>query len=105
MFKKIILGILVLASISFARTNKEIIDAGNERQKVIFDKNFNSSKDKTAVANSTYTEVLDRDLKGMDMAAIALAKSNNLKLKIVSLFKDWAILRAVKGDDEGTTIC
>ena len=41
----------------------------------------------------------------MDMAAIALAKSNNLKLKIVSLFKDWAILRAVKGDDEGTTIC
>jgi hypothetical protein len=24
----------------------------------------------------------------MDMAAIALAKSNNLKLKIVSLFKD-----------------
>ena len=58
MFKKIILGILVLASISFARTNKEIIDAGNERQKVIFDKNFNSSKDKTAVANSTYTEVM-----------------------------------------------
>ena len=33
MFKKIILGILVLASISFARTNKEIIDAGNEKQK------------------------------------------------------------------------
>jgi hypothetical protein len=31
---------------------------------------------------------LDRDLKVMDMAAIALAKSNNLKLKIVSLFKD-----------------
>ena len=29
MFKKIILGILVLASISFARTNKEIIDEGN----------------------------------------------------------------------------
>ena len=40
----------------------------------------------------------------MDLAAIALAKSNNLKLKIVSLFKQWAILNAVNWDDEWTVI-
>ena len=71
----------------------------------LYDKDPEKYDDAIFIKNSTYTEVLDRDLKVMDMAAIALAKSNNLKLKIVSLFKDWAILRAVKGDDEGTTIC
>ena len=58
MLKKVIFGILVLASIGFARTNKEIIDAGNERQKTVFDKNFHSTKDRTGVANSTYSEVM-----------------------------------------------
>ena len=58
MLKKVIFGILVLASFNFAQTNKEIIDAGNERQKAVFDKNFKSAKDRTAVANSTYTEVM-----------------------------------------------
>ncbi|RKW20977.1 UMP kinase [Candidatus Gracilibacteria bacterium] len=71
----------------------------------LYDKDPEKYDDAIFIKNSTYTEVLDRDLKVMDMAAIALAKSNNLKLKIVSLFKDGAILRAVKGDDEGTTIC
>jgi len=61
MLKKIIIGILIFSSIGFARTNKEIIDAGNEKQKGIFDKYFNSSsavKNGTAVANSAYADVM-----------------------------------------------
>ena len=40
MLKKIMIGIIVVASIGFAKTNKEIIDEGNTRQKTIFDKYF-----------------------------------------------------------------
>ena len=61
MLKKIMLGILIFSSIGFARTNKEIIDAGNEKQKGIFDKYLNSSsavKNGTAVANSAYADVM-----------------------------------------------
>ncbi len=61
MLKKVIIGIFILASIGFTRTNKEIIDEGNKRQQAVFDKNFNSSssvKNGTAVANSSYTEIM-----------------------------------------------
>lgn len=61
MLKKIILGILILSSIGYARTNKEIIEAGNERQQGVFDKYFNSStavKNGTAVATSAYKDIM-----------------------------------------------
>ena len=61
MLKKIMLGILVFSSISFARTNKEIIDAGNKMQKTVFDKYFNSSnseKNKKDSSNSVYVEIM-----------------------------------------------
>jgi len=35
---------------------------------------------------------------------LALAKENNLTLKVVNLFKEWAILKAIQWKDEGTTI-
>ena len=61
MLKKIILGVLIFSSISFTRTNKEIIDAGNTMQKMVFDKYFNSSnseRSKNSGVNSVYTEVM-----------------------------------------------
>lgn len=61
MLKKIILGILILSIIGYARTNKEIIEAGNERQQGVFDKYFNSStavKNGTAVATSAYKDIM-----------------------------------------------
>lgn len=70
----------------------------------LYDKDPEKYKDAKFIKTSTYAEILEKDLKVMDLAAIALAKSNNLKLKIVSLFKDWAILRAVNWTEEGTTI-
>jgi uridylate kinase len=40
----------------------------------------------------------------MDFTSIALAKENNLVVKVLSLFKEWAVKRAVLWWDEGTTI-
>lgn len=60
MLKKIMIGIIVVAAIGFAKTNKEIIDEGNARQKTIFDKYFTSAalKSGEAVGNSAYSEVM-----------------------------------------------
>ncbi|MDD3646589.1 MAG: UMP kinase [Candidatus Gracilibacteria bacterium] len=52
----------------------------------------------------SYSEVLEKDLKVMDLTAIVLAKENNLKVRVVNLFKDKALLNAVKGKKEGSII-
>jgi len=52
----------------------------------------------------SYHEVLEKELKVMDLSAIDIAKNNNLVIKVVNLFKNWAVLRAVKWEKEGTTI-
>jgi uridylate kinase len=40
----------------------------------------------------------------MDLTAIALAKQNNLTIKVANLYKKWAILDAILWKKEGTTI-
>lgn len=56
------------------------------------------------IAHATYDEVLSQNLRVMDTTAIALAKENNLTLKVVNMYKQGAIKRAVSGLEEGTTI-
>jgi uridylate kinase len=41
----------------------------------------------------------------MDHTGITLAKEWNLTIKVVNLYKPWAILKAINWDDEWTTIC
>jgi uridylate kinase len=41
----------------------------------------------------------------MDHTAITLAKEWNLTLKVVNLYKPWAILKAIESNEEWTTIC
>jgi uridylate kinase len=40
----------------------------------------------------------------MDSSAIALAKDNNLVLRVISLYDKWAILKVIKWEDIWTTI-
>ncbi len=70
----------------------------------VFDKDPVKFNDAEFIKNATYDEVLLKNLRVMDMTAIALAKENNLILKVVNLFKEWAILKAIQWKDEGTTI-
>ena len=51
-----------------------------------------------------YEEVLSKGLKIMDLSAIDIAKNNSLVLKVVNLFKPWAMLRAANWEKEGTII-
>ena len=61
-------------------------------------------KDAEFIHSATYDEVLTQNLKVMDLTAIALAKQNNLTIKVANLYKKWAILDAILWKKEGTTI-
>ena len=52
----------------------------------------------------TFKEVLSKELKVMDLTAFALARDHNMKIRVFSMIKDGALLRAAQGGDEGTLI-
>ena len=52
----------------------------------------------------TYDEILNKNLKVVDLSSITLAKDNNLKLHIFSLNEKDAIKRAMLGEKIGTII-
>ena len=52
----------------------------------------------------TYDEVLQRNLQVMDMAAIALARDNNMPLVVFSIEESGNIARVLSGEARATTI-
>ena len=70
----------------------------------VYDKDPVKNEDAVFIPHATYDEVITHNLRVMDYTSIALAKENNLTLKVVSLFEEWAVLRAISGEEEGTTI-
>ena len=52
----------------------------------------------------TYLEILEKDLKVMDSTAISLCKDNNIPLVVFAMNDPKNIIRAVKGEDIGTTV-
>ena len=53
---------------------------------------------------TTYTEVLNKNLKVMDSAAIAICKDNNIPLLVFALKDPENIIRAVNGEKIGTIV-
>jgi len=52
----------------------------------------------------SYEDVILKSLKFMDLSAIDIAKNNSLIIKVLNLFKDWALLRAINWEKEGSII-
>lgn len=52
----------------------------------------------------TYADILNKDLKVMDLTAITLCKDNNIKLLVFELAKPENIIKAIKGENVGTVI-
>ena len=52
----------------------------------------------------SYDEVLERKLEVMDATAIVLCRENNMPLRVLSMTKPSALIRAVQGLDEGTLV-
>jgi len=66
----------------------------------VYDKDPIKHTDAEFISDVTYDEVLAKGLRVMDYTAIALAKENGLKLKVVSLYNEGAIMRAISGNNE-----
>jgi len=56
------------------------------------------------IESATYDEVIVKNLRVMDFTSIALAKENNLVVRVLSLTKEWAIKNAILWAKEWTTI-
>ncbi len=63
-------------------------------------------EDRDAVLYSrlTYEEVLQRDLKVMDLTAITLCRENNLPIIVYNLKKSGSLVKILKGERVGTYI-
>lgn len=70
----------------------------------VYDKDPKKFSDAQLIPYASYEQVIKNDIRVMDQTAIALAKDGDLILKVVNLYKEGAILRAIKGESEGTTI-
>ena len=52
----------------------------------------------------TYQEVIEKELKVMDLPAFVLARDHNLPIKVFNMNKSNALVRVIKGQEEGTLI-
>ncbi len=52
----------------------------------------------------TYQDILANDLKIIDHAAMSLCRENKIPVRVLNMFKNNDIIRALKGEDIGTII-
>ena len=52
----------------------------------------------------SYTEVLRQELGVMDLVAFAQCRDHNMPICVVNLYKQGALMRVVKGENEGTMV-
>ncbi|MDP2090013.1 MAG: UMP kinase [Candidatus Gracilibacteria bacterium] len=70
----------------------------------VYDKDPMKFDDAVFYEKISYEEVINKNLKILDQNAVALAKDNNVKIKVVNISKSGAVLRAVIGEKEGSLI-
>lgn len=58
----------------------------------------------TRYTSLTFDEAISRNLQVMDATAFALCRDQRLPIKVFSIFKPGALLRVVRGEDEGTLV-
>lgn len=63
-------------------------------------------KDSTAslYTELSFDEVISKNLQVMDMTAFILCKENNMPIRVFDMFKKNALIRIVKGKQEGTLV-
>lgn len=56
------------------------------------------------IKQMTYQEVLEKNLKVMDPAAVSLCRENGIPIVVLNIFKEGHITRALQGEKVGTLI-
>jgi len=58
----------------------------------------------TRYTNLSYDEVIQKNLQVMDQTAFVLCRDHQMPIRVFDMFKDNAVIRIVKGEDEGTLV-
>ncbi len=70
----------------------------------VYDKDPVSNPDAVMFSSLTYLEVLKKQLKVMDSAAISLCMDNNMPIHVFNLFQKNSISRVIRGEEIGTLV-
>lgn len=70
----------------------------------VYDSDPKTNPNAQMIVSASYEDVINKDIRVMDHTAITLAKEGNMVLKVVNLYKKGAMIRAINGENEGTTI-
>ena len=62
----------------------------------IYDSDPNLDKNAKLIKNITYSEVISRNLRVMDLTAISLAKESSIPIYITNIFEKDSLIRALK---------
>ena len=71
----------------------------------VYDSDPRQNPDAKRFDQLTYEEVLSRNLKVMDGAAIALARDNGLPVIVFSIEEEGSLLKVLRGAARATVIC
>lgn len=70
----------------------------------VYDSDPNINKDAKKFNKLTYSEIIDRDLKVMDLTAVTLCKENDLPIQVFGLNDSDNLIKAIYGESVGTYI-
>ncbi|WP_035243877.1 UMP kinase [Desulfonatronovibrio hydrogenovorans] len=70
----------------------------------VYDKDPVTNEDAKMYNSLTYLDVLKKQLKVMDSAAISLCMDNNMPINVFNLFQKNSISRVIKGEEIGTIV-
>ena len=70
----------------------------------IYDSDPNINTDAKLIKNITYSDVINKNLRVMDLTAISLAKESNIPIYITNIFEKDSLIRALKEDGKYSKI-
>ena len=93
------------AALRAAELGADVILAAKNRVDGVYDDDPQTNPNAHRYGVLSYQDVLERNLRVMDAAAIALCRDNDLSIIVFSVQESGNILRAARGDDVGTLVC
>ncbi len=70
----------------------------------VFDKDPKVHADAVRFSKLTYSEVLQKNLRVMDAAAVSMCRDNELPIIVFDFFARGNLMRVISGEDIGTTV-
>lgn len=92
------------AALRAAEIGAEALLMAKNRVDGVYDKDPNRFDDAVRFDHLTYREVYSRQLRVMDLTALALAMENHLPILVFDIARPGTVARALQGVTEGTTI-